>query len=288
MTGSVFFIPGSSHPGVAAPRSKPGLATAREFVAGEENALLHYVAENLLGARTSPSLPMVRRSAHGDPLSTDLWNLSSLSVSETSRPIGCRPIVLYGPSGTGKSLLAHNLAAQNLAAQHPSAIQHSPATPFNSASQNTAAARKPASPARSSTALYSGADFVRAVVDAIDTDRVAEFRRKLRQTEFILIDGLEELLSSAVTQQELAHLLDACGDQHDDVENRMDPQPQAATTASRSYGFGTQWVLTSRELPVEITSLDRRLASRLMNGLDRKSTRLNSSHIPLSRMPSSA
>ena len=30
------------------------------------------------------------------------------------------------------------------------------------------------------------------------------------------------------------------------------------------------------------------IVKRLVDGLDRKSTRLNSSHIPLSRMPSSA
>jgi chromosomal replication initiator protein len=159
------------------------------------------------------------------------------------------------------------LLAHNLAAQHQSAIQHSTANQLNSTSQNIAAERKPASAGRCSTALYSGSDFVRAVVNAIDTDRVAEFRRKLRQTRFIIIDGLEELLTSAITQQELAHLLDACGEQRADVENQFDHQQQTAAAASQSHGFGNQLVITARELPVEIASLDRRLASRLMNGL---------------------
>ena len=41
------------------------------------------------------------------------------------------------------------------------------------------------------------------------------------------------------------------------------------------------WIDRNRKLPIL-------LASQILIGLDRKSTRLNSSHIPLSRMPSSA
>lgn len=134
----------------------------------------------------------------------------ALERSETGATI----LVLHGATGTGKSLLAGNLVDRwNFQSTKGRAI------------------------------YWTGSDFARAVTDAIDTDSLLDFRFKLSQARFVVIDGLEELLRKSMAQHELSLLLD-----------------QAAENETRV-------LLTCRRLPAEVTGLSPRLISRLMSGL---------------------
>lgn len=53
-----------------------------------------------------------------------------------------------------------------------------------------------------------GADFARAYSNAIDTDSLADFRRRLCSAQLFVLDNLHELRSKQPAQQELARILD--------------------------------------------------------------------------------
>ena len=116
----------------------------REFVADKENALIRVVSDTL---------------AEDEPR----YN----------------PILIYGPSGTGKSLLANGLAS-----------------------------RWKKSHARSRVILTSGTDYVRHYAAAVDTDSVAEFRTRYRQASLVVVDGIHQLAGHLAAQNEFIGLLD--------------------------------------------------------------------------------
>lgn len=90
------------------------------------------------------------------------------------------PVVLYGPSGTGKSHLACALAAAW-----------------------TARSRK-------RTAVYVPAvDFARQLTEAMQTKTVDDFRLRYRQVRLLIVDDLEHLLGKSAAQRELLFTLDA-------------------------------------------------------------------------------
>ena len=71
------------------------------------------------------------------------------------------------------------------------------------------------------------------------------------------------------------------------IEGWDGPKPERHHDYINAADFPQEWL--GWPLTVEVEAKAKELAvARLMADLDRKSTRLNSSHIPLSRMPSSA
>jgi chromosomal replication initiator protein len=110
-----------------------------------------------------------------------LVSVAVRSVLET-QPNGYNPIVLYGPSGTGKTHLALGLAAEWKARN------------------------------RRRVECLAAVDFARQLNDAIETQAVEEFRKKYRQAEMLvfedigrLVDRKSEKLSA---QEEFIHTLD--------------------------------------------------------------------------------
>jgi len=99
------------------------------------------------------------------------------------QPNGYNPIVLYGPSGTGKSHLASGLAAEWKARN------------------------------RRRVECISAVDFARELADAIETQAVEEFRTKYRQAELLVFEDIGRLVNrkseKLSAQDEFVHTLDA-------------------------------------------------------------------------------
>ena len=70
--------------------------------------------------------------------------------------------------------------------------------------------------------------------------------------------------------------------------NRRDALKLSATAALSGMMMTNALAAADSQSPVVVEPLTGKAGFRVANYLDRKSTRLNSSHIPLSRMPSSA
>ncbi len=174
MTESVFSIPVRPLTGPSGTRR-----SLREFIGSQENLLVAFATNSL-----------------------------------ESTPRRLETLVLYGPTGTGKSLLAGNLLE-----------------------------RWNFQPANGRAVCWSGVDFARAVNNAQDTDHVDEFRQKLAQARFVIIDGVEELLKKPAAQHALSLFLDEVKE----LDCRV--------------------LLMMRRLPSEISGLDSRLVSRIMSGL---------------------
>jgi chromosomal replication initiator protein len=97
---------------------------------------------------------------------------------------GFNPLVFYGPSGTGKSHLAHGLAAAWKARDR-----------------------------RQRVVCTTAVDFARELADAIETQGVDEFRTKHRGAAFLVVEDLGMLATRKSgklnAQEELIHTLDA-------------------------------------------------------------------------------
>lgn len=124
------------------------------------------------------------------------------------------PLVFFGPTATGKTHLATGLAARWKHAHPQATLQAS-----------------------------TGADFARAYARAVDTDAVADFRRRHTDIDCLVIDGLDELANKPAAQQELCLVIDRLGES----EKRV--------------------LITSRQAPPEMSNLLPALASRLSAGL---------------------
>jgi chromosomal replication initiator protein len=124
------------------------------------------------------------------------------------------PLVLYGPAETGKTLLTQLLASR-WESQRP----------------------------KSAVVIWNGQEFVRGYADAVDTNSISDFQRRLRQADLLILDGLDALANRPGAQQEL---LAAC----DAIEQRQ-----------------AQVVVTSRAAPFELTNLLPGLIGRLVSGL---------------------
>ena len=123
------------------------------FVGDEANALLKYVVTD------------------------DFLDHMTLGVTD-----GLMPMVLYGPSGTGKTSLAMALVTKLLSATD----------------------------CTESPIFISGADFARRFYAAIETNCVEEFREKYRSAPAIVLDNLQQLVNKSPAQNELASLVEAC------------------------------------------------------------------------------
>jgi chromosomal replication initiator protein len=132
-------------------KEEPASPTALEnFVAGPENRLVEVVIQALLAERASE------------------YN----------------PLVLYGPSGTGKSHLALGLAAAWKARHRRARVQ-----------------------------CTTVADFARELAEAIESQGVEEFRAKYRQAHLVVFEDIGELgqkrSEKLSAQEELIYTLDA-------------------------------------------------------------------------------
>ncbi len=90
------------------------------------------------------------------------------------------PLVIYGPSGTGKTHLARGLADRAASACR--------------------------------TEYVTGTDFAHALTAAIEANATASFRTRFRQADLLVIDDLAQLETRRVALQELEHTIDAVMD----------------------------------------------------------------------------
>ena len=98
------------------------------------------------------------------------------------------PLVLYGPSGTGKSHLARGIAA-------------------------AWRLRFPSSRIVYCTAI----DFARELADAFEMQAVDDFRRRYREAGLAIFENIDELLGKKAAQEELIYTLDALLNQESQV-----------------------------------------------------------------------
>lgn len=133
------------------------------FVGDEANSLLRYLA-------TADFLAQMTDEAQG-------------------QSTGLMPIVLYGPSGTGKTSLAMALVSKLMGVSiTKKSISHLEEPPI----------------------FVSGSDFARRFYAAIETDSVDEFRAKFLSAPAIVLDNLNQLVGKAPAQNELVLLVESC------------------------------------------------------------------------------
>lgn len=121
-------------------------------------------------------------------LSTDDF-LDQMTGEVTGQPAGLMPIVLYGPSGTGKTSLAMALVSKLL---------------------GTGIAKEGISHLEEPPIFVSGSDFARRFYAAIETDSVDEFRAKFLSAPAIVLDNLNQLVGKSPAQNELVSLVESC------------------------------------------------------------------------------
>jgi len=120
--------------------------TLRHFIAGPENRLAKVAVEAVL----------------------------------SDRPASYGPVVLYGPSGTGKSHLARGLATQWKVKR------------------------------RRSKVVYTTSDeFARELFDAIETHAMEDFQARNRQAALLVFEDVQRLGGKPAAEEELVHTLDA-------------------------------------------------------------------------------
>lgn len=100
-----------------------------------------------------------------------------------SEPAQAQPVLLWGGTGTGKTLLADTICGH---------FQHY---------------RGDAEILR-----ITGADFARAVATALETEGLADLRERLAQVRLLVLDHVDQLVGKTAAQRELAFLLDELAD----------------------------------------------------------------------------
>ncbi|CAN5554496.1 chromosomal replication initiator protein DnaA [soil metagenome] len=124
------------------------------------------------------------------------------------------PLFIYGPSGLGKTHLLHAIAA-SLLAKNPG----------------------------HQLVYVSAQQFAEDFVNALQTNRIDQFRRAQRSVSVWLVDDIQFVVGKEKTQEEIFH------------------------TFNYLQGLGKQIVLTSDRPPRDLYSFDERLRSRFEAGL---------------------
>lgn len=145
-------------------------------------------------------------------------NVAVQAILERNRRF--HPICFYGSSGLGKTHLVRGLVHR-----------------LNGAASRN---REPAEPIAKS---MPGADFARAITDAMQTDSLDELRQSFASLQVFALDNLDELKTKPHAQQELCTLTDIF--------------------AAR----GAMLIVTSRGAPAESSEYSPALLSRLAAGL---------------------
>ncbi len=96
-----------------------------------------------------------------------------------NREASFSPLILYGPTGTGKSLLAQGLA-QRWRSEHPN----------------------------DRLLTFTGADFARAFAGSIETASLHEFRSRWQTADLMVIDDLHQMSRKSAAQEELVTAID--------------------------------------------------------------------------------
>ena len=121
--------------------------------------------------------------------------------------------------------------------------------------------------------------FTSDIVWAIRNSRAEEIKKTYRDTDVLIIDDIQFIGGKEKTEEEFFHTFNALHENNKQIIISSDRPPRAIPTLEerlRSRFEGGMIV------DINYPEYESRVA------IDRKSTRLNSSHIPLSRMPSSA
>jgi chromosomal replication initiator protein len=157
-------IAGAPQAEPSATRQDAASTSSGHFLAGPENRLVEVAVCSLLAAPPD--------------------RLASVDSPPESLPtVRYNPLVLYGPSGTGKSHLARGLAAAWKTRGHQRVV------------------------------CTSAVDFARELAEAIETQAVEEFRAKHRSAALLVVEDLGMLATRKAgklnAQEELIHTLDA-------------------------------------------------------------------------------
>lgn len=173
-------------------------AAPRTFVAGPENRLILPVVEQLIQAEQWPTHP-------------DWLN----------------PLVIYGPSGTGKTHLVRGMVRRWGEQQGTEAV-----------------------------AYFTAADFARDLREARTAGNLAEFRERLSKLKLLVIEQLEQLPSRIAVHVELRNLIDTLA--ANDALVVVTAQRNPATLASLEPGVADR-LAEGLMLPLRMPSSASRL-----------------------------
>jgi chromosomal replication initiator protein len=148
-------------------------------------------------------------------------------------PNGYNPVILYGPSGVGKSHLALGLAAEWKEKHRRQRVE-------------------------CTTAL----DFSRELADAIETQGVEEFREKYRQAALVVIEDIHRLGRKGTAP---CSRRENRGSPH--RPEKLNTQEELVHTLDALIRNGAWFLLTSTIAPGDGPGISPMLQSRLMSGL---------------------
>lgn len=144
----------------------------------------------------------------------DLAHASCISVAKGPASSITNPLFIYGNSGLGKTHLMHAIGHY--------VLTHDP----------------------SKRVLYVSSEmFTNELIHSLQNKRMAEFRNKYRNVDYLMIDDIQFIEKKDSTQEELFHTFDAL------------------------YSNNKQIVFTSDRPPKDISTIDQRLRSRFESGL---------------------
>ena len=126
--------------------------------------------------------------------------------------------------------------------------------------------------------------YVTDVVRAYQQKSFDEFKRYYHSLDLLLIDDIQFFSNKGRTQEEFFYAFNALVEAHKQIVITCDTYPKEIAGMEERLISRFGWGLT---VAIEPPELEMRVAIVLKKA-DRKSTRLNSSHIQKSRMPSSA
>jgi chromosomal replication initiation ATPase DnaA len=161
------------------------------------------------------TLPAPPRGPAFDELTLDHELLAVRAARAVALQPGARynPLFIHAPEGTGTTSLATALALL-FREKHGDSV-----------------------------AFMTGSQFAAEVIDALESNRVDSWRARYRRARLLVIDGVDELMNTERTQDELFHLFEA------------------------GRRAGVQIVLTSAAPPRELIGLEERLRTRFESGL---------------------
>lgn len=132
--------------------------------------------------RTVAATALISRAAVdlGEFIIGEENRLVAAAVAEMLETPTVGPLVLHGPSGTGKTLAAREIVAAWLIARPDDAVIR-----------------------------LGGGEFAEQYAAAVEADRIDAFRRRFAECDLLVLDGLQALHTKTTAQSELLQVLDA-------------------------------------------------------------------------------